>query len=70
MLVFELVRQHGMLSLEDVHWRLSALPAVREKLQGQGMEILGGTPAQFAEVIRSETERWGRIVRAAGAKAN
>jgi tripartite-type tricarboxylate transporter receptor subunit TctC len=49
---------------------IMALPAVREKLQGQGMEILGGTPAQFADVIRSETERWGRIVRAAGAKAN
>ncbi len=49
---------------------IMALPGVREKLQGQGMEILGGTPAQFAETIRVETERWGRIVRAAGAKAN
>ena len=49
---------------------IMALPGVREKLQGQGMEVLGGTPAQFADVIRSETERWGKIVRAAGAKAN
>jgi tripartite-type tricarboxylate transporter receptor subunit TctC len=49
---------------------IMALPAVREKLQGQGMEILGGTPAQFADTIRTETERWGKIVRAAGAKAN
>jgi tripartite-type tricarboxylate transporter receptor subunit TctC len=49
---------------------IMALPGVLEKLQGQGMEVLGGTPAQFADVIRSETERWGKIVRAAGAKAN
>jgi tripartite-type tricarboxylate transporter receptor subunit TctC len=47
-----------------------ALPSVRDKLQGQGMEVLGGTPAQYLDFIRAETERWGRIVRASGAKAN
>ena len=47
-----------------------ALPTVRDKLQGQGMEVLGGTPAQYLDFIRAETERWGRIVRASGAKAN
>lgn len=47
-----------------------AQPSVREKLQGQGMEILGGTPAQFVDYIRAETDRWGRVVRASGAKVN
>mgnify|MGYP006282158845 CR=1 FL=1 len=47
-----------------------ALPSVREKLQAQGMEVLGGSPAQYLEYIRAETERWGRIVRASGAKVN
>jgi len=47
-----------------------ALPAVRDKLQAQGMEVLGGTPAQYLDFIRAETDRWGRIVRASGAKAN
>ena len=47
-----------------------ALPSVREKLQAQGMEVLGGTPAQFTDYIRAETDRWGRIVRESGAKAN
>ena len=47
-----------------------ALPTVRDKLQAQGMEVLGGTPAQYLDFIRAETERWGRIVRASGAKAN
>lgn len=46
------------------------LPSVREKLEAQGMEILGGSPAEFAAFIRAETERWGRIVKASGAKAN
>lgn len=47
-----------------------ALPAVREKLQAQGMDVLGSTPAQYTDYIRAETERWGRIVRESGAKAN
>ena len=47
-----------------------AMPSVREKLQAQGMEVLGGTPAQFTDYIRAETDRWGRIVRESGAKVN
>lgn len=45
-------------------------PAVREKLEGQGMEILGGTPEQFSRLIRSEIDRWGPVVRASGAAVN
>jgi tripartite-type tricarboxylate transporter receptor subunit TctC len=47
-----------------------AMPAVRERLQAQGMEALGGTPAEFAAFIRSEIERWSRVVKATGAKVN
>ncbi len=46
------------------------LASVREKLEAQGMEILGGTPGEFSAFIKSETERWGRIVKSAGARAN
>ncbi len=45
-------------------------PAVREKLEGQGMEILGGTPEAFERLIRSEIDRWGPVVRASGAAVN
>src|SRR5437762_9875017 len=39
---------------------------VRAKLAGAGIEIQGGTPEEFAAVIKAEIEKWGRIVRQAG----
>jgi tripartite-type tricarboxylate transporter receptor subunit TctC len=39
---------------------------VRTRLGGSGIEIQGGTPEQFGAVIRSEVEKWGRIVKEAG----
>ena len=42
---------------------------VRAKLQGAGIEIQGGTPEHFGNVIKAEVEKWGRIVKAAGIQA-
>jgi tripartite-type tricarboxylate transporter receptor subunit TctC len=42
------------------------LEDVRSRLTGAGIEIQGGTPAQFAAVIQSEVDKWGKIVREAG----
>src|SRR5437763_5085050 len=39
---------------------------VRAKLGGAGIEIQGGTPGEFGEVIKAEIDKWGRIVRQAG----
>ena len=39
---------------------------VRARLMGAGIEIQGGTPVAFAEVIRTEVEKWGRVVKQAG----
>ena len=39
---------------------------VRSRLTGAGIEIQGGTPEAFAEVIRNEVDKWGRIVKEAG----
>ena len=43
-------------------------PAVRDKLQQQGMVVVAGTPDQFRAFIRSEIDRWAPVVRASGAK--
>ena len=39
---------------------------VRAKLSGAGIEIQGGTPEEFGTVIKTEIEKWGRIVKQAG----
>ncbi|MEY2619107.1 MAG: hypothetical protein RL522_2109 [Pseudomonadota bacterium] len=36
---------------------------VKEKITSQGNELGGGTPEQFAALIRSESPRWGKVVR-------
>jgi tripartite-type tricarboxylate transporter receptor subunit TctC len=41
-------------------------PDVRERFAAEGIEALGGTPDQFAEYIRSEIARWGRVIKEAG----
>jgi tripartite-type tricarboxylate transporter receptor subunit TctC len=39
---------------------------VRSRLTGAGVEIQGGTPEHFGDVIKAEVEKWGRIVKTAG----
>ncbi|MES2246714.1 MAG: tripartite tricarboxylate transporter substrate binding protein [Pseudomonadota bacterium] len=52
--------------------RLVAQPALRQKLENEGFEPAApgahgaGAPEQLAAYIRSETERWGRVIRASG----
>ncbi|MEO6626726.1 MAG: tripartite tricarboxylate transporter substrate binding protein [Burkholderiaceae bacterium] len=47
---------------------IAALPEVREKLSGLGLAAQSGTAQQFADHLRLETEKVGRIVRDAGIK--
>ena len=39
-------------------------PAIREQMLAQGNELGGGTPEQFAAFIKTEADRWGKLVRA------
>jgi tripartite-type tricarboxylate transporter receptor subunit TctC len=50
--------------------KVLADPTVRHKLAALGMDVLDSTPAEFAAHIRAEIERWGKVVRAVGAKAD
>jgi tripartite-type tricarboxylate transporter receptor subunit TctC len=43
-------------------------PEVTERLSRQGAAVMTNTPDEFAAFIRSEIERWGRMVHAAGAR--
>ena len=42
---------------------------IRQKFEGQGVEPLWNTPAEFSAYLTSETAKWGKVVRATGAKA-
>jgi len=45
-------------------------PDLRKRLGDEGADPLGGTPEQFAQVIRDDIVRWGKIVKESGAKAD
>jgi tripartite-type tricarboxylate transporter receptor subunit TctC len=38
-------------------------PELRAKMAEQGNDAVGGTPEQFAALIKSESPRWGKVVR-------
>lgn len=42
-------------------------PIVADKLRGEGGDVLGGTPEQFSQLLRTELPRWARIVKDSGA---
>jgi tripartite-type tricarboxylate transporter receptor subunit TctC len=44
------------------------LSDVKTLLNNTHIEIAGGTPEQFAALIKRETERWGPVIRATGAR--
>ena len=45
------------------------LPAVKSHLLAEGAEPVGNTPEVFGEFIKSEIAKWGKVIRAAGLRA-
>jgi len=41
------------------------MPETREQMQKVGFEPLAGTPEQFAEFIKKETARYGKVIKEA-----
>jgi tripartite-type tricarboxylate transporter receptor subunit TctC len=48
--------------------RIVHVPEMREKLAAAGAEPGGGTPEDYAAVIRADTVLWTRVIREAGIK--
>ena len=48
--------------------RILRLPDIRDSYATQGAEAEPGTPEQFAGLIKSEIQKWGKVVRDSGAK--
>jgi tripartite-type tricarboxylate transporter receptor subunit TctC len=71
---FEVTTWYGMLAPagppRDIVNRLNgelvkiiAMPDTKEKMQNAGFEPLSSTPEKFAEFIKMETVRWGKVIR-------
>lgn len=76
---FEVITWQGMLAPARtpaaairalLHELIRALqsPPVRERLTAEGFIVVGNQPDEFAAVIKSEIQKWTRVVKAAGIK--
>jgi tripartite-type tricarboxylate transporter receptor subunit TctC len=59
--IIAILNQHVNAALADASFRA--------KLAQLGLEPFAGTPAEFAKFIAAHAEKWGKIIRAAGIKA-
>lgn len=44
-------------------------PAFRERIVNMGADVVGSTPEQFAAFMKSESAKWGRVIKEANIKA-
>ena len=44
-------------------------PKMRARLADLGGAVLAGSPADFGKLIADDTEKWGKVIRAANIKA-
>jgi tripartite-type tricarboxylate transporter receptor subunit TctC len=54
--------------LNDAVNKALADPTIKEQMLAQGNELGGGSPEVFAALIKSEADRWGKLVKSANIK--
>ena len=50
--------------------RVMKMPDVTQRLAGDGVEAVGTTAEQFGRYLQQEIAKWGKVVKASGAKAD
>ena len=50
--------------------RILALPEVQTSLRTLGLDLIGNTPEEFGNVIRTETPQWATVIRSAGIRVS
>jgi tripartite-type tricarboxylate transporter receptor subunit TctC len=48
--------------------RVMRAPEMKDRMNAEGLEVVASTPAEFAAHIKSETEKWAKIIKAMGIK--
>jgi len=41
---------------------------MKEKMEAEGAEPVGQTPAQFRAYVQSEIDKWGKVIKAANVR--
>jgi tripartite-type tricarboxylate transporter receptor subunit TctC len=54
--------------LNDSVNKTIALPEIKERFAAEGVEPAGGTPAEFANQVRSDIKKWNVVAKQAGVK--
>ena len=78
---YEVVQWNGVLAparvpaaivgrLNDEIERILALPEMKSRLAADGADPAGGTPERFAAFIRSDIEKWAKVIKAANVQAD
>jgi tripartite-type tricarboxylate transporter receptor subunit TctC len=47
-----------------------ALPDIRERIAALGYDAIAGSPAAYADNIRAEIDKWGKVIKTAGIKVD
>ncbi len=58
-----------VMKLHDAITRSLREPAVRDRFQADGADIVGSTPEEFGSYIAGETAKWAKVIKAAGIKS-
>ena len=48
---------------------MMAHPETSKRVQELGFDIVASTPEEFTVQVKSEVEKWGRVIKASGLKA-
>ncbi len=62
--------KHIVTKLNAESNRVLAMQEVKDRLTAVSIETAGGTPEEFAKFIRTELDKWGPVIKAAGVKVN
>ncbi|MBX3650901.1 MAG: tripartite tricarboxylate transporter substrate binding protein [Burkholderiales bacterium] len=58
--------------IQRLHKEIAATlqePVIQDRMAKAGLEPVGDTPAEFAQYLKSEAAKWGKVVKTAGIKA-
>ena len=57
--------------LAEIHAQIARVTATREfreRVDFEGAVVLEGTPAEYAALIRAQSDKWGKLIKASGVK--